>query len=229
MSSRKIRVRQIYFDDKQRLFGMAQTKDFEPYYNEQADHFLESGVIADLYTLGDWVRNDYYGVVSHKFYSKIKKSSDFVLRKMEEDGYNSEVYSFFDSNPKVNVVHQAETWHKGFIEIYEKIGKAMEWNIDFRDKSILMEPIFSNHWIASRKVFKKYCKDYLLPVMFLVESDTELRKLCFEDSNYISKSKASPEKCLSIFGKPYYTFHPFIFERLFPVFCYIEDIEVKHV
>jgi len=225
----RVRVRQIYFKDNQLWFTMNQTKDFVPFHNPKANYFLESGVIRRLFEKGDWIDSSYYGVVSHKFFSKIKKSSDFVLRKIEEDGYKSDVYSFFNSNPKVNVVKQAEQWHDGFIDIYKIINSRMDWGLNFDDSNLLLEPIFSNHWIAKREVFEDYCEHFLIPVMNLMDENKLLRELCFKDSNYISNQKASPEQCGKIFGKPYYTFHPFILERLFPIFCHIQDINVKHI
>ena len=225
----RVRVRQIYFDKKQAVINMAQTGGFVPYYNEKANHLLESGVIRRMYEKSDWLDSSYYGVVSHKFYKKIHKSSDFVLRKMEQDGYNAEVYSFFNSNPKVNVVNQAEMWHKGFVDIYNVINSRMGWGLDFSDSNMLMDPIFSNHWIAKREVFDDYCKNFLIPVTDLMDKSKLLKELCFADSGYISREKASPERCMSVFGRPYYTFHPFILERLFPVFCYIRQTKVTHI
>lgn len=225
----KVRVRQIYYNDNHVWFGMAQTRDFEPYYNPNATKCLESDVIRKLYEDKDYINSDYYGVVSHKFYGKIKKSSDFVLRKIKQDGYKADVYSFFNYNPKVNVVHQAEIWHKGFIDIYKILNVKMDWGLDFEDPNLLMQPIFSNHWIAKKDVFEDYCKNYLTPVIIALDDSKVLKNLVNEDSNYISKQKATPEQCQAIFGKPYYTFHPFILERLFPIFCHIRDINVKHI
>ena len=208
---------------------MAQTKDFVPYLNVLSDKYLESGVIARMYQTNDYYSFEYYGVVSHKFYQKIKKSSDYVKRTIENDTDKPDVYSFFAKNPKVNLVLQGNNWHPLFSDIYNIIANRLGWSIDFNDKSLKMEGIYSNHWIASVDTYEEYCYEFLLPVIDLMENNKVLRDLCNQDANYISRTKLSPERCLKVFNRPYYTYHCFILERLFPIFCYLRDKTVKHI
>lgn len=208
---------------------MVQTRDFVPYLNVLSDEYLESGVIARMYKNNDFYSFKYYGVVSHKFYQKIKKSSDYVKRTILEDSEKPDVYSFFKKNPKVNLVLQGNNWHPLFSDIYKIIADRLDWDIDLDDKDLKMEGIYSNHWIASVEAYKEYCSDFLLPVMELMENNKVLRDLCNQDANYISRTKLSPERCLNVFGRPYYTYHCFILERLFPIFCYLRNKTVKHI
>ena len=223
------KVRQIYYKDLQRIFNMNRTQDFEPLLNPTSDKYLESGVIRRMYESGDYVNNDYYGVVSHKFYKKIHKSSEYVLNTISEDADNPDVYSFFSKNPKINLITQGQQWHELYLDIYKIISERLEWDIDLSDESHKMEGIFSNHWIANIHTFKEYCQEYLIPVMDLMEDNKLLRDLCSQDVKYINDDKLSPEECLKVFKKPYYTYHCFILERLFPLFCYLTNKTVKHI
>lgn len=219
-----IRIRQIYYKNNQKLFNLKDTPDFIPLFNPSSDHFLESGVIARMCQENDHKGSDYYGVVSHKFFKKLKKPSHHVITSID----NEDVYSFFGRLPKVNLVKQGDSWHPLFSEIYNRIAELMKWDIDF-SSNIVMEPIYSNHWVAKSEIYERYCRYYLIPVMNFMESDDKLREFCFEDANYINREKLSPELCLKVFSRPYYTYHCFILERLFSIFCYLENITVKHI
>ena len=224
-----LRVRQIYYKDTQKVINMGRTSDFVPYYNPISDENLESGVIRRLFELEDYKDSEYYGVVSHKFYNKLKKDSNYIKETILNDEEKADVYSFFGKLEKVNLVTQGVNWHPLFLDIYKLISDRLDWGVDLEDKSLLFEPIYSNHWIASKETFKEFALDFLIPVTDLMNSSKVLRDLCNQDANYISREKISPELCLEVFGRPYYTYHCFILERLFPIFCYLRDKKVKHI
>ena len=224
-----LKVRQIYFEDTQKIFNMQKTSDFIPYLNTESDEFLESGVIRKMFLDGDYEDSSYYGVVSHKFYQKLSKSSSEVFKLIRSDENNADVYSFFSKLPKKNLITEGDKWYDLFSDIYKLLANKLKWNIDVLDEKHLMEPIYSNHWIAKKEVFKEYCSEFLTPVIDLMNHNKLLRDLCNQDANYISRTKISPEKCLKVFNRPYYTYHCFILERLFPIFCYLRDKTVKHI
>ena len=51
------------------------------------------------------------------------------------------------------------------------------------------------------------------------------------DANYIQQiaKKTSKEALLRIFGKPYYTYHPFIFERFMSTFVAIHNLKLVQI
>jgi len=224
-----LRVRQIYYQSLQKIVNMERTRDFVPYFNPLSDETLESGVIRRLFESEDYRHHEYFGVVSHKFYKKLKKDSNYVKRTIENDEDKADVYSFFSKLDKVNLVLQGDNWHPLFSDIYRLLADKLDWGIDFSDKSLKMEPIYSNHWIASTDTFEEFCLDFLIPVMDTINESKVLRDLCNQDANYISREKLSPELCEKVFDRPYYTYHPFILERLFPIFCYLRNKTVKHI
>jgi hypothetical protein len=208
---------------------MRETKDFEPLFNESCDHLLESGIIQRLHKERDHEDSSYYGVVSHKFYKKVGRTSGSIIEQVYNYPTAPDVFSFFPKNPKLNLINQGNGWHPHFKEIYKRIAQLMHWDLQIDHPRHKMEGIYSNHWIAKEEVFDKFVREYLNPVVKFMEKDRKLKKLCFLDANYISRDKIDPETCKLVFGKPYYTYHCFILERLFPVFCYLEKLDVKHL
>ena len=224
-----LRVRQIYYKPIQLHFNMRDTKDFIPLFNDKSDHLLESGVIKRMYDEKDYLDCDYYGVVSHKFYKKIHKTSSYVKQTIEEYSTRPDVFSFFAKNPKLNLVNQGNNWHDLFSDIYVRLSKVLDWGIDITNPRHKMEGIYSNHWIAKSKIFEEYVRDWLIPVIDVCEKDRKLKKMIWSDAKYISHDKLKPDQCEAIFSKPYYTYHCFILERLFPIFCYIKEKTVEHI
>lgn len=224
-----LRVRQIYYKEIQKVINMERTRNFVPYYNPISDETLESGVIRRLFEEGDYKDSEYYGVLSHKFYKKLKKDSNYIENTILNDEDKADVYSFFGNLNKTNLITQGNNWHPLFVDIYKVIANRLDWGIDLEDNKALMQPIYSNHWIASKETFKEFCLDFLIPVTNLMNESKLLRDLCNQDANYISREKINPETCLKVFNRPYYTYHCFILERLFPIFCYLRGKTVKHI
>jgi hypothetical protein len=211
----KIRIRQVYYDWFQQGSLL---KGSEPYYYPLADPFLENRVLRDCVRCGDHLGSDYYGVLSWRFSQKTGKKGVDVQSAIERDADRPDVYSFFGNAPDANV------WLRAVLvchplrlaEIAQKIFNRLGRTEDIFE---LKTPvIYSNYWIARPFVLERYVSEMLVPAMSLMEEDDEIRTLCFEDARYrpVHHRALSPRKCKKIFGRPYYTYHPFICERLFP-------------
>lgn len=224
MSLSKLRIRQIFYEKSQQYWLDPR---FEPYYNHKSNYLLENQAIIDLWKNDDHLFSEYYGVFSHKFKRKLNMSGDLIEVLMQKDDYAHDVYTFFKKNRKCNLILQANNWHEHFIEIYERIVKVMQWD-DIVDRNIHFEPIFSNHWIAKSAIFDDYVSNFLRDVILVMNRDKVLKEMCFRDAKYLSKNKVNSDVCLKVFGVPYYTYHAFILERLFPIYCYFNNIKVKH-
>ena len=101
-----LRVRQIYYKEIQKVINMERTRDFVPYYNPISDETLESGVIRRLFEEEDYKESEYYGVLSHKFYKKLKKDSNYIENTILNDEDKADVYSFFGNLNKTNLITQ---------------------------------------------------------------------------------------------------------------------------
>jgi hypothetical protein len=61
-------------------------------------------------------------------------------------------------------------------------------------------------WMQRYIMFYKRC-------VTMIENDAELTDWIHKDSYYVNDNM-TPQMLMEIFDKPYYTLHPFVFERL---------------
>lgn len=239
----RLRLRQIYFEREHRSKLL---KGAIGYFNPKANRYLESQVIRDLVLQGDHKDCDYYGVLSWSFGTETGLNYGSIFDAIENDRLRSSVYSFFSMH---NVRYPGNVWLQGvefwypplFLEIGKKLFEKLGITADIT--SLPTTAIFSNHWIAERAVYEQFVLEMLVPAMGLLESDEELRTLCEKDSGYFElcarpdedrfgqyPRSVSPEKCQALFGVPYYTFHPFICERLISTWLALHpEFRVTHL
>lgn len=66
----------------------------------------------------------------------------------------------------------------------------------------------------------------VIKAMDLVENDPTLSQLCRVDAQY--QGRLSLQKKMAVFGVPYYTLVPFIFERLAAFFTYTHRAHFRY-
>jgi hypothetical protein len=96
---------------------------------------------------------------------------------------------------------------------FQKIWDDLSYKIkitNFWYKDVKM--FYKNAWIAKKDIVINYLK-FIKPIFGLMEEPT-IKSLAFTDANYNSTRKLTKEECIKKFGVPFYTLHPFIFERL---------------
>ncbi len=230
-----MRIRQIYYKDEQKdrlLEGAI------PYYNPKATKYLENTVLKALYLEKDHKGEDYYGVLSWKFSEKAHCNSMGYIKAMIEDD-PAEIYAF-NKNVRLGIRtgatksvwhHATRMWHPYFSEIGNMLMKKIGLDIDV-DK--LDTPIvYYNYWIATPKLIDDFMTSLFIPCIEAMEDtgDQKLQNLLYLDAKYKNKAETqlSPEGCLEVFGRPYYTYHPFIAERLICTYLGIKNIQPKHL
>lgn len=227
-----IRIRQIYYSDKQRGRLLKQA---EPYCNTHANHFMENQVLADCYRSKDYRGCNYYGVFSWRFFKKTKMNFEALDSTIARDPQRAHVYGFcLEHPPHVNVWRYAldRGWHPtSIIDIGQKILDRLGFREDILTLST--PAVYSNYWLATPEIFKRYLEEMLLPAMDLMENDEEIMGLCYEDSKYqlpSGRTMLTPEQLLKIFNRPYYTLHSFVCERLFSTWLALNPaISFKHI
>lgn len=229
------RVRQIYFSPIH--LGSLDSGWF-PYHNtDKVTPYFENDVIKKLYLANDHLGTDYYGVFSHKFHNKHFKDSKTIDRLMREDEYSHDVYSFFRNKQDFKGSSKFNTFfdvfHPNLLEIGSKLIKML-FNEDL--SKVKADRIYYNHWLAKSDVFDAYCREALLPAMKIM--DNELRDLCWSDAKYNKGTHKShleinrpmtPERCIEVFGVPYYPHHAFVLERLPSVYFAIKGYTIKQL
>lgn len=229
-----VRIRQIYY--KPLHLGLLD-EAWEPYNNSgKVSPYFENDIIRELYLALDHANSDYYGVFSYKFFKKHAKRGYFVEQKMQMDEYSADVYSFFGNaqfkgRSKYNTFQ--DRMHPNLLEIGEKIVKKL-FNKDIL--KIQADRIYYNHWIAKREVFEGYCKEMLLPAMELMQG--ELKELVWTDSKYNNKALKNhieinrpmdADRCMDVFGVPYYPHHAFVLERLPSIYFALKGYTINHI
>jgi hypothetical protein len=63
-------------------------------------------------------------------------------------------------------------------------------------------------------------------VVYIMENNTNIKYLLYQNSNYHGKLLEYPEILIKICGRPYYTFHPFIIERLVCFFFWVHGAKI---
>ena len=200
----KVDFYQVFFKEGQqeRMFPFA-----KPFFNVNLTPFFENSVIKTL-VLGS--SSDKVGVCSWALKDKMR----LALRPLTE----SVLHEYFDvlslsRNSKYHkMLRSAEEWHPGFMNTFTKILDK----IGYKTTIIPKYPIYQNAFVARTALYKRYVNEFLAPAMEVMETDEEIRGLCWQDSNY-TKLKREPLTDLAReqLGVNYYPMHPFICERFF--------------
>jgi hypothetical protein len=90
--------------------------------------------------------------------------------------------------------------------------------------------VYFNAMIVKTDIYARYVRHFLKPAMKLMEEDAELRRLCWQDSNY-AKTKGADmrERMRLLLGVPYYPMHPFILERMFAYWAKLNHVKINAV
>lgn len=197
-----------------------------PYFNAGGNEFLENQVIKDLVESGDHKGADYYGVLSWKFKQKTYNRLNETQFEYAEQ-FKPDVIGLWKAVKPHNVWLQPIKlkWHP--VEFLE-CGKYIIEKIYGVDVETLNTPVcYSNYQIVKSDIYEKYVNELLSPAMELMSTDEYLIDKLFVDANYQTVTKgeiANAETCMRIFGKPFYTLHPFVCERFFSTFASIHNL-----
>lgn len=188
---------------------------------------LENRVIAELVTEQKHLNCDYFGVFAWSFEQKnpIKFQSIWPRITGEYD-----VYSFYGLHTQPNIWQVAERWHPGIMEmgqhIFKKIGR-----LDINVKKLITPTIYQNAFLARPEIVEEYVKEWLNPFMecLLNKDDEWLYDRVNQDTKY-KKGKFNKTLMERVMGRPYYTFHTFLCERLFSTFLsFNPQYKLKHL
>lgn len=218
---KNIKIYQIYFDKKQRLDTYF-SPVFNPLRSDDRAKYLETDIIAGLIEQGKHKEADYFGVVSYKFKDKTGlrgNDIDFYINKNEAD-----IYSFFGHTKAqyqewkhVNLWERDKVWHPLLYDIGVKLFDKLGHDI----RTLEMPVIYYNYWIARSEIVEEFYNEILKPSIEIME--TELAEMCMQDSMYPYAKRVDLERVKQMFGVPYFTYHPFVCERLFPAFVALKN------
>ena len=223
-------VHQCFFDDR---FKDRLDPGFIPYFNEHVTRFFENDVIVELIRAGKHKPRDYFGVFSWRFSEKIPLRSEVIFDLIHEDGYQADVYSFFEGThsglgPKgYNIWTFGENSHPGLIEAGEILLKRLGMRVDLR--RLTTPVIYQNHFICRSDLYERYVDELLQPAIrgLSNSNDRELQEAISRDAQYVTHLKTAVRE--EVFGRPYFSLEPFLCERLFSTWAALQSLNVRHI
>lgn len=213
---------QIYWDDKQisTIFPFA-----VPYKNPSLTPFFENSLIKSLVLES---RAPKIAVCSWNLSNKMRTNYP-PCRQLTEEVLNSDydVLSFTKNSPGHGMLTIANVWHPQFTEILTKILNAIGFSVPKEVKY----PIYQNAFCTHGEIYKQYVNEMLSPAMEVMENDKEIKKLCWQDSNYY-KLKSVPEfaaRVKQFLGVDYCPLHTFLCERFFSIWINDKHLDVQYL
>lgn len=174
-----------------------------------------------------WQNKRFVGLVSYKYKEKTFQIPPNILEKINQDEAKSNMYYIAHcifqkkklNDMKLSLANASTIQHSVyFLLAWMRLGSMFDIPED-----ILLHidlPFFAyNYWIADIPTLTSYLEFYS-SVKHLVFNDDKLKQYLNQNSLY--DGKLSEQVLIEMSGKPYYTIHPFLFERLpglFSVLC----------
>ena len=168
----------------------------------------------------EWINKKFVGFLTYNSY---KKTILFDIEYLVNEYSNYDVISFnnYYNSP---LLIQAESVHPSFINIWEQLLLLL--NYDLNDILSLKIPLFfNNYWMAKPLWLSKYI-DFYKNIIYIMENNNNIKYLLYNNSNYTGKLLEYPTILIKMCGRPYYTFHPFILERLPCFFFWVHKAKI---
>tara|TARA_B000000557_G_scaffold224883_1_gene194666 strand:- start:4496 stop:5224 length:729 start_codon:yes stop_codon:yes gene_type:complete len=220
-----LKVFQIYFLDSQKKTLL---EGFEPFFNKNANIFLENQVMIDLFAQHENDNFDWFGVFSHKVSKKMLTNFCYkhielaANRHSELDilGPRTEGYPWIPlrkpHNPRIQ---HANKDYPGMWECIDLILRKL--NIPDKNNGNLLNSnvnmIYTNSFLCKKDVMRDYIDKILQPTINLIKYDNEVRNLALKTSDYQSVYKF-PENLAKTSGLTSWPHIPFILERMINVY-----------
>ncbi len=162
----------------------------------------------------EWEHADYVGTISHSAIHKLRDISSIYGTLQDASNENVDVAAFLYRGD--SLVAAAEKWHPGFLRLW--VGSLRY--LGFPVETILSEEIpsfYCNYWAATPTVMKEYIQ-FFKTFVHTFDTLPILSDEIWNDSGYSGRGTGiaglSAERCMSIWGVPWYPFHPFLGERI---------------
>jgi len=157
----------------------------------------------------EWEHADYVGCVSWTAHTKMQSLDlDHVLPT------NLDFVAFLYRGDAL--VDTATRWHPEFKRVWIPTLRAM----GYKESDILASNIpsfYCNYWACRPAIMDRYL-EFFRDFKIQLESLPDVQDALWSDAQYKARGKdvaaLSDETCMRIWGVPFYTYHPFVCERL---------------
>lgn len=183
----------------------------------------------------EWDMCDFVGVITYQFEGKTHMPLDSMLQEVSaagQDGFDAATFLHMRfvrvrANKDVPFVEGCGLQHGPFL--FAVITKLLE-NEGFTERQVLDKKIkgcYCNYWVAKPSIMARYIQFYKKTKQAL-ETDHDLGEWINEESYYRGKLLGTPE-LLRMTGRPYYTLHPFMYERILGFWLHLNKINTKAI
>lgn len=160
--------------------------------------------------------NDYYALLSPKFYEKIKLTPKDIKYFIEKhSGYDIYLFNPYPTNiyTHTNVWEHGDDYHSGIKNITQELFKKakLDFNINLHHQNNQDTAVYCNYWVAKKTFFDEYIAFIKNLDKVIENSDNEYKNKIFSPTWYFKEDNV----CM----------YPFIFERLISTYLLIN----KHI
>jgi hypothetical protein len=156
-----------------------------------------------------WMDYDYIGFLSWKFQSKIPYPNIDLISTILNYDNSYELIPLFVGNKNFLF------YEKHMYDILQRLFIILEYPDNYIINTNFIQ-FYCNYWIARKDIlinyifFFKKCNE-------IVKEDKFIQQYMWDNTNY--NGYLNEEQLIKIFNKPYYCYHPFLYERL-PIFFF---------
>lgn len=212
----------LYHDERsEKIARIFKKYRWATFYKLGRDKYFESAFWPALAKKElEWFDKEYVGMISYSLPVK-QHIFYFPMEKIIRDANGADVIAFYKLSPNGMVSH-ALRYHKRFAKVWTiLLGKLGYSNSVSLSRDIPFFPC--NCWVAKPVWMRQFLK-FAKQALFLMENDEEIKRLSYLNCEY--RGKMSKANLLQISGKPYYTCHPFIMERLPCFFFWVKGAKI---
>lgn len=179
-------------------------------YRLNSTRYYESEFFMNLTEIDE--SSEYVGMVTYSILYKpcYKTNILKVLEKATED-----IVAFHVLPGET--IENTNRHHPKFLDIWNRLVDKLGVS-----RSSPIRLFFCNYWVAKPHVLKEY-QAFIKRAAEILEEDPDV----YEDACY-KDGKLSKERLVEISGKPHYTYHPFILERLPCLFAHAHSFSVRY-
>lgn len=211
----------LYHDERsKRIASTFKRYRWAKFYKLGRDKYFESAFWPILMKREiEWFDKQYVGLISYSIV--IKQHMLYLdMNRIIYEANGADVIAFYKLSEQ-GLIKQAR-FHRRFAKIWTTLlGKMGYSNNISMSRKIPFFPC--NCWMAKPEWMRKYLK-FAKQVLYLMEHDEEVRKLSYLNCNY--RGKMSKTDLIKASGKPYYTCHPFIMERIPCFFFWVNGAKI---
>jgi hypothetical protein len=171
--------------------------------------------------IDEWRECDYVGTLSWKAPQKISMP-DMEALTTYITSLKPDVVPFFPCHE--TIVEQGERHHPLFRDLWSKLTYELGIPEDkATDPSIPL--FFCNYWMATPSWMLRYI-EFFKSAQHVLDTCESIQSNLWSDSRF--DKVISDEKCMQIFGRPYYPYHCFLCERLPCLFFKLHGAVIWH-